>query len=134
MSAQSFEVVRATEEHLDDARRWQAQWGMDPLPRDLFPSTSFVVPGLAIQSLYLTDSNLAVLETLVSNPEAPKGLRRAALDAVVERAIAEARAAEARLLTSYVRHPAVVARLQRHGFNVMNHGLVALGLAFERRS
>lgn len=107
-------VIPATSQHIDDALEWLHVRGMAELPRDVFSSTGYVVPGVAAVWLYLTDSSLAFLEMLISNPAAPKRERRIALDAVVARAVDEAARAGTRVLNAFVQRPDVQALGLRH--------------------
>jgi len=101
-------------------RAWLRDW-LDwhderPLAPELLPPTGFVVPELAMGFLYGTDSKMALIEVLISNPMASRELRSQALDAVVEAIIAEAQARGFTRLLGYTALPAVVGRAERHGF------------------
>lgn len=124
-----MKATRATRADLEEVNRWLAARGMKPWPPWLLSGTGYVVPGVAAQWLYLTDSGFAFLENLASNPAVARERRSAGLDAVIEAAISEARAADTRVLTSYVRLPHVQQRLERHGFRVLGSGLTLVGRA-----
>ena len=68
--------------------------------------------------LYQTDSKLAQIETLITNPLRGKEERSAALDLVVEAIITEARAKGFTHLMGYTTAQAIVDRAVKHGFEV----------------
>ncbi len=107
-------VVQATEEHISEARRWAGARGY-AIPREMFSTLGFAVPGLAAWWLYLTDSSLAYCEFLIGNPDVPAGVRGLALDTVIERVLSEAAARGVTRLLLPVELPAVAARLTRLG-------------------
>ncbi len=121
-------VVRATDEHIDDAIRWMVARGRPAPPRDIFSSTGWAVPGVAAWWLYLTDSTLAWTEMLVGNPDVAKDTRRAGLDAVIAHVLEEARAAGTRLLVCNVDREDLEERAVKHGYRVLARGQTLLGI------
>lgn len=109
-------AIEATAEHVRDAIAWMVARDMPTFPEDVFSTSGYVVPGLAAVWLYFTNSSLATLEFLVSNPKSAKLKRRAAIDVVVERAIAEARHGGVKLLSTYAMRADVFALAERHEF------------------
>lgn len=109
-----IDVIQATPEHVADAQAWMVARGIPTMPTDAFSSRGFVAPGLAGVWLYTTNSSLTFLEMLVSNPDAPKEARRAALDAVVAAAISAARESGARLMLVQVNRADVEEIALRH--------------------
>jgi hypothetical protein len=118
------QVVPTTDQHINDAIEWMQLRGMPALPHDVFSSSGFVIPGVAAVWLFFTNSSMATLEFLISNPHAPKEQRRSALDAVVGRAIAEAKAAGVRLLSAYVQRDDVERLGRKHA--LARTGIVAV--------
>jgi len=74
---------------LEDMNRWYTLRGLPPIPLAMLSPTGLIVPSVAAMWLYKTDSNLAILDCLITNPEAPlrersdavKCLSRGLLDA-----------------------------------------------------
>lgn len=131
----SPQVVRATREDLENAQRWLAARGIagaENIGPHYFSSTTFCVPGVAVQNLLLTDSTTAFLFGMIANPATSKGERNAALDAVVQAAITEARDADTKLLCTFVDNPKVEERLVRNGFAVAGRGLSFLALNLDK--
>jgi hypothetical protein len=105
-------------QHRGWLRAWLDWHDERPVTPELLPATGFVVPDLAMGFLYRTDSGVALIEVLLSNPMASRELRSEALDAVVTAIIDEARAGGFTRLLGYTALPAVVSRARRHGFEV----------------
>src|SRR6185369_10195046 len=98
------------------------------VPDWMLPPTTFVVPGVALVSLYLTNSGVAFGEHLVANPDTPEDLRSKGIDAVIDRVADEATAADVRMLCTWVSHPHVEERHARRGGRVLAQGMTAMGL------
>ena len=94
---------------------WQAH-GLDPIPLEFLPAVGFVVSQVCAGFLYQTDTDLALIEGLVSNPETPAQLRDEALDAVVEALCSEAKKLGYLAISGFTQVPKVVSRAKRHGF------------------
>lgn len=119
-------VVRATNEHVDEAIAWMVARGQPAPPRDIFSSTGYAVPGVAAWWLYLTDSTLAWTEMLVGNPRISKEKRREGLDLVIAHVIKEARDAGTRLLICNVDRVDLEERAVMHGYKVLGRSFTLL--------
>ncbi|HEX5130476.1 MAG TPA: hypothetical protein VFV90_12055 [Usitatibacter sp.] len=121
-------VVRADAGHITDAIAWMVKRGQPEPPRDIFPPTGWVVPGVAAWWLYLTDSTLAWTEMLVGNPDVSKEMRREGLDLVIAHVLREAKAAGTRLLVCNVDRGDLEERAVKHGYRVLARGQTLLGI------
>jgi len=65
-----LEISTFSENDIDEVNNWRVLRGFEPIPRDLFPKNGLIVRGVAAVFIYLTDSSLAMIEGLISNPEA----------------------------------------------------------------
>jgi hypothetical protein len=65
-----LEISNFEENDIDEINAWRVLRGFEPIPRDLFPKNGLIVRGVAAVFIYLTDSSLAMIEGLISNPEA----------------------------------------------------------------
>lgn len=65
-------------------QRWWKEHGMDPYPESRLPKHGFIVPGVAAVFFYCTDTDTAILEYCVSNPDAPRGEVYEAIAAITE--------------------------------------------------
>jgi hypothetical protein len=111
-------AVRAEKRHVEDAIAWMVKRGMPAPPADMFSPVGFVVEGVAGHWLYLTNSSMAYLEMLTSNPDAPKADRDKALDLVIGRCIHEAKLAGCRVVVTLINRPDLQARAERLGFQI----------------
>lgn len=111
-------AVRATPEHIAQAIAWMVKRGLPAPPADMFSGIGFVVEGVAGHWLYLTDSSMAYLEMLTTNPDAPKADRDRALDLVIGRCLEEAKAAGCRVVVTLINRPDLAARAERLGFQI----------------
>lgn len=68
-----------TANDLQEINGWHRARGFLPVELDTLPPTGLIVPGVAVGFLYRTDSQLGMLDGFISNPEAPKEQRAAAL-------------------------------------------------------
>jgi hypothetical protein len=109
-----------------DYAAWAAWWhahGGVPDPPDWLPRVgmlAYEVGGtpLAMAFLYQTDSPMAFLHGLVSNPGAPPRWVSRGLDAVVAAVLAEAQARGVCGILSLTDRLHVARRARRHGFRV----------------
>jgi hypothetical protein len=70
--------------HLDAINGWMLARGRGQVPLSMCPQEGRVVPGVAAGFLYQTDSDTALLDHFVSNPEAPFDERQAAMDTIAD--------------------------------------------------
>lgn len=82
-------VRRFRPEHLAELGRWYVARGLPAPTSGVLPRVGYIVPGLAAGFLYRTDSEIALLDGFVSNPEAPPLDRGRAISRVLEALIAE---------------------------------------------
>jgi hypothetical protein len=76
---------------LDEMNDWYTQRHEPTVPVEALPSLGFLVPGVAAGFLYQTDSSLAFVEGLVSNPNARLCVRARALALILEGLVEAAR-------------------------------------------
>lgn len=93
-----MDPIRVREEDIAVLDDWCRRRGMSPFPPGWLPPTGFWVPGILAAFVYRTDSALAYIECVISNPDTTPGDRQRALFAVNERIEAEARSWGARYL------------------------------------
>ncbi len=101
---------------------WKSRHGdRAAIPADHFPDSGFVVEGKAACSLVKTNSAVAYIDLLISNPNIPLPESRAALDEVIEACVNEARKCGFKILTATTARTSVVIRASKHGFDAW-HG------------
>lgn len=92
------------------------------VPIEMLPSTGIVASVgdemVAAGFLYLTDSSVAWIEWLVTNPSASLKSRLRGLDHVVARLTEEAYAGTRRVIFTSSNNEGLINRLKNHGFQV----------------
>lgn len=120
-------VRRTIPEDLPTVNGWLGARGLKPHPPGLAEAQGFILDGrAACWLLVLENAPGAMLEFLVAAPGQTAGDRSDAVDAVVEAAMAEARARGLRFVFSTTELPAVAERSKKHGFSVLREGLIAI--------
>lgn len=76
---------------LDEMNRWYERRGEAPIPASMLPRLGLIVPGVAVGFLYQTDSSVALVEGLVTNPDAKLCDRAKALQIILEELVESAR-------------------------------------------
>lgn len=112
---------------IDEINGWYAARGLPRLEPWAFPSMGLVEPGVAAGFLYRTDSGLALLEGIVTNPAASASSRHAALTAIGAELVAEAKRAGIKRLLGICRDRGIAERaIAHHGMRPVGvYGLVA---------
>lgn len=101
---------------------WTArQWPQIPLM--MLPRRGFIVDGYCAGFLYLTDSPIAWLEWVVSNPDSDKIERQKALDNLISSLLNAAKEAGCKAVFSAANHPGLIERYKSHGFQVSDTGM-----------
>ncbi len=114
-----MKVEPVTAADLPELARWHARRGMDEgWPREWLSDLGFQVRGLAAGWLITTNTARAMIEDFVSNPDAPKSERRAAVEAVEARIIEEARSRGFRYILGSTNLETMRERALRLGYHV----------------
>jgi len=127
-------IAYDAERHYGPIIDWLAGHGLAPIPLAMFPPTGYVVEGLAAVFVYHTQSTVAFIETLVSNPGADKRDANRALDAAVRAALRECEDAGCEAVIATTSLPAVARRARKHGFRSEPTRLLIRRLPNGRRS
>lgn len=99
-------------------------WPVAPI--DCLPPTGFIVDEYCVGYLYLTNSNIALLEWVVGNPKADKEKRSLALDFLLEELIESARAAGKKAIFSTTKNKKFSDRLVKHNFKITEENNINL--------
>jgi hypothetical protein len=67
---------------LGEINSWYQERGLTALDAELLPKTGYIVPQIAVGFLYMTDSNMALLEGYITNPRASKRACITAIDSI----------------------------------------------------
>lgn len=117
MNIRKFDANQDYNDYLDICSWWlKHNWPI--INYEMLPSTGFIVEGYCAGFLYKNDSKLAILEFIVSNPEADKQKRSEALDLLLQALINEAKESGYKAIFSSLSHPGLIDRYVKHGFEV----------------
>lgn len=70
---------------------WYRSWELVPPTRNSLPKNGAIVPGVCVEFLYSTDSDMAMLEGAVANRSADKMVRAEAMRQCVELLVVKAK-------------------------------------------
>lgn len=98
--------------------RWWSERDLPPIPLGLLPLNGFIVPGVCAGFLYLTDSDLAIIEGFVSNPKTTQMERDPALNAVTAALCERAKALGYTAISAFTQTEKITSRATKHGFAV----------------
>lgn len=87
-----------------------------PIPLDFLPKTGLIVDDYCSGFLYKTDSKIAILEFIISNPNTDKIKRADALDLLIDGLCVEAKNSGYDAIFSYLVHPNLIERYKKHNF------------------
>lgn len=59
-----------TSGHIEEVNEWRKKRGSASIDGSSFPENGLIIPGVAAVFIYLTDSDIAMIEGLISNPSA----------------------------------------------------------------
>lgn len=76
--------------HYQELCSWYRAWGITPPQEETLAKIGFISPGVAACFVYKGDK-IALIEGLVSNPEAPKEDRQLCIKAVLKACLEEAK-------------------------------------------
>jgi len=109
-------IRRLLPEDLDELNRWYAAHGAGPVPGRTVPEFGLIVPDVAAGHLYRTDSDIALIDGLVTNPEASSATRHEALTGIVGGLLAEARRTGCARVLAFTKHDTIRRRaMDLHG-------------------
>jgi hypothetical protein len=111
-------VAYESEKHYSLIATWWHQRKLPIIPEDFLPKTGFIIPGYAACFLYKTDSSVAILENLISEPKCKPHERDHALDLVILGCMAEAFRSGFSVVQGFTPLRKVRARMEKLNFKV----------------
>lgn len=112
------------EEHAGIVAKWPEKHFFPLPPREFLPEIGFVVENAACGFLYTTNSQLAWVEWIFSNPEKPKEVRTESLDVLFKLLEITARELGFKVLFSASGFDAYSQVLERNGFSKTDLNMV----------
>lgn len=109
----------------NELQSWQYARGLNMPDQIYLSNMGFIIPNKASGFLFTTNSSIAHLEMIMSNPNINKEDRDIAINKIVELAIFTAKALGYKVITSTTQIDAIVERAKQYGFTVeSNHSLL----------
>lgn len=102
--------------------QWWVGWGEAALTFAELPEFGLLVPGVAAMWLYRSEAGVALLESLITNPEADRQSRAAAIGALVAALVAEAGRQGFRCVVGFTANPRVVVHAENAGMQAAGKG------------
>lgn len=106
------------DKHRKMVDQWAAGWKMNPYPDGYLPTVGYIVPEVAVAYLFVTDSDVAYMEAVLSNPEASDEDRGNAIDVIADAIVAAAKECGSKWLIGASNVMPLIDRAERHGFRV----------------
>ena len=95
-----------------------------PCPdQEMLPKTGFIVEEICAGFLYKTDSKIAWLEFIISNPVSDKQERNKALDLLIKKLCEEAKNCEFAAVFTSTEHEKLIQRYTDHGFKITDNNM-----------
>lgn len=120
-------VSKFTEEHYAEVCNWWKAHSWPLMPLSLLPKTGYIVRDVAAGFLYNTDSGIAWIEWIVSNPESDKAIRNEALDLILGNLIDDAKKMNKTFIFTSSDNEKLINRYKKHGFSLGDTGVTHLG-------
>lgn len=108
---------RFEKEDLADANEWRIARGLQPWPESVLPAFGLFVEEVAAGFIYVTDSDMALLEGYVTNPDASPEARNQALDEVTDGLLARCKALGMKRVVAFARDSSIVNRAISKGLH-----------------
>lgn len=81
-----MQAVRfVAKDHMEMVQSWCKARGVQQFQAGWLPTVGFIVPGVCCAWLYVTDSDLHIMENIISNPESDPLDRGEAIDEITKR-------------------------------------------------
>lgn len=111
-------------------KAWWQIHGWTPMPPESLPAVGLMVAQgehkLVAGWLYNTDTNIAWIEMIISNPLCDKIERDKALNLLIDGLISEAKQLKKSIIFTSCQHPGLIERYKAHGAVVGDTGMTNL--------
>jgi hypothetical protein len=97
---------------------WSDARGSVLIPQEYLPLTGFVHEGHCAGFLYKTDTPVAILEWVFSNPASNSTERNTAMNELINGLVAEAKKLGFKMVFTFAEHKKLIERYQSLGFQV----------------
>jgi hypothetical protein len=109
-------IISFTPEHYEEISCWWRDQNWTPVDLKTLPTNGLIIPGVCAGFLYMTDSNLCLLEWVIANPKTDKEIRSEGLDLLIDSLLKKAEELKYSLVFTSVSHPRLMDRYTKLGF------------------
>lgn len=109
-----------------DIHRWWGEQGWPKIPKEMLPTTGWIIENVCAGWLYKANSAMAKLEWVVGNPSIPAEKRSEGLNILIEHISQEARLSGYTALFTSTKHTRLIERLKQCGYVVGDEGVTHL--------
>jgi hypothetical protein len=110
------EIRQYTEKDYDLLKSWWNAHNWKEVPSSSLPACGYIVNNVCAGFLYLTNSDMALLEWVVSDPNSKADLRDQSLDLLLAVLTEEAKLNGVKFIFTATRHPKLQERYKNHKF------------------
>jgi hypothetical protein len=102
---------------LQQLRGWMEKWQMTTLPDWWYPEDNYMIDGIIFASYYKTNSKLAYLENIVSNPDCIKEDRYKAVELISKHIFKQAKEDGFNLVCGWTNNKSIIKNCNQHGMH-----------------
>ena len=103
------------QEDLPILRDWMERWNMTTLPDWWYPENNYIIDDVVFASYYKTDSKLAYLENIVSNPDCLHEDRFKGVELISKHIFKQAKKDGFNLVCGWTNNKSIVKNCNQHG-------------------
>jgi hypothetical protein len=96
---------------------WWKQHNWSPVPLSMLPRTGFIVNDIVAGFIYSTDSNLCLIEWIISDPKSEKIKRKESLSVLLDTLCMAAKELGFNACFTYTKNKGLIETLQKNNFN-----------------
>jgi len=119
-------LKRVTSKDFPKIVLWYRKRGLTPPDPRALSDVGFIADGRAAAWLYITNSNMAMIEGVISDPESTPSLRKESLNKLIGFIIDFAVSLGYTQIIGVTKHPNMLELVKRYGFKTLPHTLVYL--------
>ncbi len=105
---------------------WWEKHNWPKIPLVMLPQTGYIIDNVCAGFLYQTDSNIAWLEFIISNPDITKENRSKALDILIDKLSETARGLGFTTIFTSSNHPSLINKYENNGFTKADFNMTNL--------
>jgi len=117
-------IRRYTVEDYKVVTSWWKAHNWPILPEQYLPKTGYVISNICAGWLYRTDSKIAWIEWIISNPKSNKLERAIGIKLLVKTLLDKAKELGFDVVFSSIKHPNLMAQFKSQGFVVADEGMI----------